>query len=55
LSRYGNHLVPFVLIGLGVFIVLESQALTPLALSAICLCLMGIFRINGHLEAAAKN
>jgi cadmium resistance transport/sequestration family protein len=55
LSRYGNNFVPFVLIGLGIFIVLESQALTPLALSAICLCLMGIVRINGQLEAAAKN
>jgi cadmium resistance transport/sequestration family protein len=55
LSRYGNTFVPFVLIGLGVFIVLESHALTPLALFATCLCLMGIFRINGALGELAKN
>lgn len=44
LTRYGNSLVPFVLIGLGVFIILDSQAMTPLALVASCLCLMGIVK-----------
>jgi cadmium resistance transport/sequestration family protein len=44
LSRYGNNLVPFVLVGLGVFIILESEALHPLALLASCLCLMGIVK-----------
>jgi len=44
LTRYGSHLIPFVLIGLGVFIILDSQALSPLALIACCLCLMGIVR-----------
>lgn len=48
LTRYGNSLVPFVLIGLGVFIVLESQSLHPLALVASCLCLIGLIKINGR-------
>lgn len=47
LARYGNPLVPFVLIGLGVFIVLESSALSPLALVASCLCLMGLVKMKG--------
>jgi cadmium resistance transport/sequestration family protein len=55
LSRYGNTLVPFVLIGLGVLIVLDSEALTPLALGATCLCLTALVRINGSLGAMAKN
>jgi cadmium resistance transport/sequestration family protein len=55
LSRYGNSLVPFVLMGLGVFIVLESHALTPLALGASCLCLAALTRINSRLEEMAKN
>jgi cadmium resistance transport/sequestration family protein len=46
ITRYGNTLVPFVLIGLGVFIVLESEALHPLALIASFLCLIGLIRIN---------
>jgi cadmium resistance transport/sequestration family protein len=46
LTRYGNSFVPFVLIGLGVFIILESQAMTPLALVASCLCLMGIIKTH---------
>ncbi|WP_375513529.1 cadmium resistance transporter [uncultured Nostoc sp.] len=39
LTRYVNNLVPFVLIGLGVFIVLKSEALSPLKLAASCCCL----------------
>jgi cadmium resistance protein CadD (predicted permease) len=55
LTRYGNTLVPFVLIGLGVFIVLESRALTPLALGASCLCLMGLVKNYGEDPEQAKN
>ncbi|AKG20628.1 cadmium resistance transporter [Calothrix sp. 336/3] len=44
LNRYGNNFIPFVLVGLGVFIILESEALHPLALLASCLCLMGIVK-----------
>ncbi|ARV60882.1 transporter [Nostocales cyanobacterium HT-58-2] len=45
LQRYGNNFVPFVLIGLGVFIILESATLTPIILAAICLGLMGVLKI----------
>lgn len=55
LTRYGNNLVPFVLIGLGVFIVLESSALTPIALVASCLCLIGLVKINGRSSEVADN
>ena len=55
LTRYGNTLVPFVLIGLGVFIVLDSSALSPLALAASCACLMGLVKMNAHSEEVAKN
>jgi cadmium resistance transport/sequestration family protein len=44
LTRYGNNLVPFVLIGLGVFIILDSASLTPLALAVSCLCLIGLIK-----------
>jgi cadmium resistance transport/sequestration family protein len=44
LNRYGSNFVPFVLVGLGVYIILESGALNPLALLASCLCLMGIVK-----------
>ncbi|MBD2168939.1 cadmium resistance transporter [Calothrix membranacea FACHB-236] len=40
LNRYGSNLVPFVLVGLGIYIILESGALNPLALVASCICLM---------------
>lgn len=55
LTRYGNNFVPFVLIGLGTFIVLESSALTPLALVATGLCLIGLVRINGKVSEIADN
>jgi cadmium resistance protein CadD (predicted permease) len=44
LNRYGNNLVPFVLIGLGVFIILDSAALSPIVLTAICLSLIGLIK-----------
>jgi cadmium resistance transport/sequestration family protein len=55
LTRYGNTLVPYVLIALGVFIVLDSSALSPLALAASSLCLMGLVILNGRSEEVAKN
>ncbi|MDK2407624.1 cadmium resistance transporter [Aphanizomenon sp. PH219] len=45
LTHHGNHLVPFVLIGLGVFIIIDSASLTPIALVASCLCLVGLIKI----------
>lgn len=44
LTRYGSNLVPFVLVGLGVYIILESEALNPFALLASCICLIGIVK-----------
>ncbi|GAA6619391.1 cadmium resistance transporter [Scytonema sp. NUACC26] len=44
LNRYGNSLVPFVLIGLGVFIILDSASLTPITLIAISLSLIGLIK-----------
>jgi cadmium resistance protein CadD (predicted permease) len=45
LTHYGNNFVPFVLIGLGVFIILDSASLTPIALTVTCLCLMGLIKV----------
>jgi len=45
LTRYGNNFVPFVLIGLGIFIILDSASLTPIVLTVTCLCLMGLIKI----------
>lgn len=45
LSRHGNNLVPFVLIGLGVFIIIDSASLTPIALVASCISLAGLIKI----------
>jgi cadmium resistance transport/sequestration family protein len=44
LTRYGNAVVPFVLIGLGSFIVLESKSLNLVSLLASCLCLMTLVK-----------
>lgn len=49
LTRYGNQLVPFVLIGLGVLILidshtLESRALTVLTLVLCCVCFLTLSR-----------
>lgn len=45
LTRYGNNCVPFVLIGLGIFIILDSASLSPTILTVTCLCLMGLIKI----------
>ncbi len=39
ITQYGNYIVPVVLIGIGVFIVLGSGALSFIKLAASCLCL----------------
>ncbi|MBD2136553.1 cadmium resistance transporter [Anabaena sp. FACHB-1237] len=38
-TNYGNYLIPFVLIGLGAFIVWKSNALSPMKIIGSCLCL----------------
>lgn len=52
LTRYGNHLVPFVLIGLGIAILVQSGTLASPTLSIItlvscCFCLITLSRNNG--------
>lgn len=44
LTRYGNNFVPFVLIGLGVFIILDSASLSPINLTVACLVLIGVIK-----------
>lgn len=55
LTRWGNTLVPFVLIGLGVYIVLKSHSLSPLSLVASCLCLTGLVIMNGNPPEVEKD
>ncbi|MBD2414833.1 transporter [Nostoc calcicola FACHB-389] len=50
LTRHGNNIVPFVLIGLGVFIVLKSEALSLIKLVGSCFCLMILVKNNGIEE-----
>ncbi|MBE9208282.1 cadmium resistance transporter [Nostoc sp. LEGE 06077] len=56
ISQYGNNIVPFVLIGLGVFIILDSASLPPIALAVSCLVLTGLVKlygINAQTETSA--
>ena len=46
LTRYVNNLVPFVLIGLGAYIVLKSEALNLIKLAASCVCLIILVKNN---------
>lgn len=59
-TRYGNYLAPFVLIGLGVLILidsrtLESPGLTTIALVAGCLCLLTLYKNNERSLEVEKN
>jgi cadmium resistance transport/sequestration family protein len=49
LTQYGSYLVPFVLIGLGTFIVLKSDALNPIKLLASCLCVGILVKDDNNL------
>ncbi|MEH2280148.1 MAG: cadmium resistance transporter [Nostoc sp.] len=55
LTRYVNHLVPFVLIGLGAFIVLTSEALSLIKLAASCICLMILVKNNQSEENSNRD
>ncbi|AFY43466.1 cadmium resistance transporter [Nostoc sp. PCC 7107] len=46
LTRYINHLVPFILMGLGAFIVLRTGALSLIKLAASCCCLVVLMKKN---------
>ena len=59
LTRYGSPLVPFVLIGLGVLILvdshtLENRGLAVLTLVMSCLCLITLGRSNGRSPEVAS-
>ncbi|AFY31846.1 cadmium resistance transporter [Calothrix sp. PCC 7507] len=55
LIRYGNYFVPFVLIGLGAFIVLKSEALSLIKLIAGCFCLMILLKNNDDTQEVGKS
>lgn len=55
LIRYGNNIVPFVLMGLGAFIVLKSQALSLIKLGASCLCLTILLKNHENAQEVEKN
>jgi cadmium resistance transport/sequestration family protein len=44
LSQYGNSILPFVLIGLGGFIVLKTETLSLIKLLGSCICLVIILK-----------
>lgn len=46
LTNYGSYFVPFVLMGLGVVIIYQNQALSPIKLLGICLCLLVLMKKN---------
>ncbi|MEH2436867.1 MAG: cadmium resistance transporter [Nostoc sp.] len=55
LTRYGNNIVPFVLIGLGAFIVLKSEALNLIKLAASCFCLIILVKNNESSDEIGDN
>ncbi|MEH1938361.1 MAG: cadmium resistance transporter [Nostoc sp.] len=55
LTRYVNHLVPFVLIGLGAFIALKSEALSLIKLAASCFCLMILVKNNESADEIGES
>ncbi|MBC1224241.1 cadmium resistance transporter [Nostoc sp. UCD121] len=55
LTRYVNNLVPFVLIGLGAFIVLKSEALSLIKLAASSFCLMILVKNNESADEIGEN
>ncbi|QLE49955.1 transporter [Nostoc sp. C057] len=55
LTRYINNFVPFILIGLGAFIVLKSEALSLIKLAASSLCLMILVKNNQSVDEIGEN
>ncbi|MGV0104375.1 cadmium resistance transporter [Nostoc sp. DSM 114167] len=54
-THYINNLVPFVLIGLGAFIVLKSEALSPIKLAASSICLIILVKNNESNDKIGGN
>lgn len=46
LTRYGNHLVPFVLISLGVLILIDSRTLENPGLAVLTLVISGLYLLK---------
>ncbi|MEH1783699.1 cadmium resistance transporter [Nostoc sp.] len=55
LTHYVNNIVPFVLIGLGAFIVLKSEALSPIKLAASSVCLMILVKNHESADEIREN
>ncbi|BAY24759.1 cadmium resistance transporter [Calothrix sp. NIES-2100] len=55
LTRYSNNIVPFVLMGLGAFIVLKSEALSIVKLAVTCLCLTILLKNDDNAQEMEKN
>ncbi|MEH2303786.1 cadmium resistance transporter [Nostoc sp.] len=55
LTRYINNFVPFILIGLGAFIVLKSEALSLIKLAASCFCLIILVKNNESVDEIGEN
>jgi cadmium resistance transport/sequestration family protein len=55
LTRYVNNLAPFILIGLGAFIVLKSEALSLIKLAASCFCLIILVKNNPSVDEIGEN
>lgn len=60
LTRYGSHLVPFVLIGLGILILVDSHTLENRGLATLTLAISGLVLLmllkqEGHFSAVNPN
>ncbi|HAX78473.1 MAG TPA: transporter [Cyanobacteria bacterium UBA11372] len=55
LTRYGNAIAPFILIGLGAFIVWDSEALSLVKLIATCLCLAILVKNDEQLTESEED
>ena len=55
LSRYGNYLVPFVLIGLGILIMIDSHTLENRGLAVLSLVIGGLVVLNLGRNIAELN
>lgn len=54
LTRYGNQLVPFVLIGLGILILIDSHTLENRGLAVLTLVISGLFTLHLFRNAARE-
>ncbi|ARV61368.1 transporter [Nostocales cyanobacterium HT-58-2] len=50
-TRYGSYFVPFVLIGLGIFILIDSHTLENRGLTVITVAIIGLFLMTEAREA----